>query len=136
MAPAGAKYSGLAECPCSTRRGDYRRTGKMLYDASSHSERGVAYRSGCKPGGLLQRQRNPTCSAATYSGGLQCCYGGMNLLDVDQPIPPLETQYRFKIRVYFTSYQPSALGPAFDTSFYLFWQTEEWQTEYDVPTKP
>jgi hypothetical protein len=66
----------------------------------------------------------------------------MNLLDADQAIPPLVTQYRFKIRIYFTAYDraASANGPAFDNSMYLFWETEEWQTEYDIvqaaPTTP
>jgi len=132
MAPAGAKYSGLDECPCSTRRGDYRTTGKMMYDSTQSNSSWSEYGSGCKPGGMLLRMKNPTCSAATYSGGLQCCYDGMNLLDADQTIPELVTQFRFKIRVYFTEYVPSTLGPKYDTSMYLFWETEEWETEYDV----
>ena len=47
-APPGAKYSGLDECPCSTRRGDYRKTGKMMFDAG-HSNKSMTYGSGCRP---------------------------------------------------------------------------------------
>jgi len=65
-------------------------------------------------------------------GGLQCCTGG-SLLDADQVIPPVVSQFRYKIRVYFADYEPTENGPAFDNTFYLFWETEEWQTEYDVP---
>eukprot|EP00660_Eupelagonema_oceanica_P019500 gene19500-biopygen36869 len=80
----GAKYSGLAECPCSTRRGNFREAGRnILYDADVSNTSGVAYHSGCKPGGSLWKQQNPTCAAATYNGGLQCCHHGMNLLDAD-----------------------------------------------------
>ena len=55
---------------------------------------------------MLEQRNNPTCTAATYSGGLQCCYDGFNLLDADQDIPPLVTSFRFKIRVYFEDYVP------------------------------
>jgi len=135
-APKGARYSGLDECPCSTRRGDYRKTGIMLYDSTNPNTTGAAYGSGCRPGGALERMKNPTCAAATYSGGLQCCYDGMNLLDADQEIPPLVTHYRVKVRVYYTDYTPSQLGPKFDTAMYLFWEVEEWQTEYDIAEAP
>ena len=87
------------------------------YDSTKgNKSKSYPYGSGCKPGGALERTKNPTCSAATYSGGLQCCYDGMNLLDADQPIPPLVTHFRFRIRIYFTDYTPSALGPRYDTS--------------------
>ena len=167
------------------------------YDSTKgNKSKSYPYGSGCKPGGALERTKNPTCSAATYSGGLQCCYDGMNLLDADQPIPPLVTHFRFRIRIYFTDYTPSALGPRYDTSMcvrysaawavaaalhatcyptcrptcadmvlgrqphsqwgarhqhthtrpglclcaaprrYLFWEVEEWQTEYDIRKAP
>jgi len=129
MAAPGAKYCGLSECPCTTRLGNFRRPGSKILPHYSFSD-------GCKPGGALEQQMNPTCSVQTYNGGLQCCYDGMNLLDADQEIPPLVSEFRYKIRIYFTEYHPSPGGPAYDNSMYLFWETEEWQTEYDVPQAP
>lgn len=116
-APPDAKYSGLSECPCSTRRGDFRQ-----------GRGDFTYHDGCRPNWTLANQGNPTCSALTYGGGLQCCADGMSLLDEDQPIPPLVSEFRYKIRVYYTEYAPLH-GPAYDNSMYLFWETEEWQTE-------
>ena len=55
----------------------------------------------------------------------------MNLLDADQKIPALVTTYRFRIRFHFETYQPSARGPRYDNAIFAFFQTEEWQTEYD-----
>jgi hypothetical protein len=57
----------------------------------------------------------------------------MNLLDADQTIPDLETLYRYKLRFYFLKeYKPSLRGSKWDNAMWLFWQTEEWQTEYDI----
>lgn len=137
VAASHAKYSGLAECPCSTRRGDFREPdSKILQDATISNTTGYTFSAGCRPGGMLLMQQNPTCGSDTYNGGLQCCYDGMNLLDAEQSIPETVSHFRYKIRMYFIDYRPSFRGPAYDNSMYLFWQTEEWQTEYDIVKAP
>jgi len=129
-----ALYSGLAECPCSTRRGDFHANDHtILFDSTIDNSSGRAYSGACKPGGSLLEQNNTSCGAETYVGGLQCCEDKMNLLDADQTVPDLETLYRYKLRFYFEEYKPSLRGSKWDNAMWLFWQTEEWQTEYDIP---
>jgi len=108
----------------------------ILQDSTVSSTRGYKFSAGCKPGGMLDAQSNSICRQESYGGGLQCCYHGMNLLDADQPIPPLLTTYRFRLRFHHQPYVPSVRGPRYDNAIFLFWQTEEWQTEYDVPRAP
>jgi hypothetical protein len=89
------------------------------------------------PKSVLADQNNPTCSIQTYRGGQNCCRHGHFLLDKDQDIPwkdqPLE--YRLKFRFYFEDYrEKSEDRPASHKALTrLYWQTEAWASEYDVP---
>ena len=93
---------------------------------------------------------NPTCDVATYSGGLRCCHHLNTLLDADQPDPwpeqPLE--YSLKFRFWFQDYVPAVAAgegaaggrrtaEAGSASHHdlprLYWQTESFAGEYDVP---
>lgn len=133
-AAPGAPYSGLVECPCSTRRGDYRRTGVLAVDAPAN-ETGQKFRALCNPAGSLLKVGNPICGHATYSGGLQCCDQGMVMLDADQAIPPAPSTYRYRLRFYFEGDAPSPSPPPRE-AFFLFAETEDWQSEFDVPALP
>lgn len=133
VAPPGAPYSGLIECPCSTRRGDYRRTGIMARDAPRNAS-GTRFKALCAPGGELRKQRNPICDQQTYSGGLQCCDEGMVMLDADQAVPAERSTFRARLRFYFED--PETMAGPLHEAFFLFAETEDWQSEYDIPVLP
>ena len=59
-APKGAVYSGLLECPCTTR---------VVTDASAGTIDGRPYDPACTANATLSQllaQSNPTCAAGTY----------------------------------------------------------------------
>jgi hypothetical protein len=113
-------WSGLLECPCTTRIAINRTAGTI---------NGQPYHSGCVPGGVLERQSNTICSARTYAGGMKCCGSTDILLDKDQEVPAGDDVYFHKLRIYFEEYNPKTISNAFR----LYWQTEEWNGEYDIP---
>jgi hypothetical protein len=132
LAPPGAAYSGLVECPCSTRRGDYHHTGILAQDAPFNNT-GKKFKDLCSPGGSLEMQKNSICHAETYRGGLQCCDEGMIMIDADQ-VQPYASTFRYRMRWYFED-------PAFSShypkeAFFLFAETENWQSEFDIPKLP
>jgi len=95
------------------------------------------HRCADQPIGDLKAQNNPTCRIETYQGGMSCCHDGKDLLDTNQenPWPDQYLEMRFKFRFYYQGYRP-AMGdqPASHQPLYrLYWQTETYATEYDVP---
>lgn len=132
VAPSGAPYSGLIECPCSTRRGDYHKTGVLAQNAPFNTS-GKKFKALCAPGGALEMQHNPICHSETYRGGLQCCDEGMVMLDVDQAQPYAST-YRYRMRWYFEDPELTTERPR--EAFFLFAETEDWQSEFDIPELP
>lgn len=57
----------------------------------------------------------------------------MNLLDSDQEIPPGATTFRYRHRFYYEDYTlPEGRDPFSDNAFFLFGQTEDWNSEYDI----
>jgi len=79
-------------------------------------------------GGELLKQKNPSCSLATYTGGLRCCEDGDILLDADQdPSPWPVSTFFWKIRFYY-----SLDTAGVKNLFRLFWMTERSNTEYDL----
>ena len=93
-------------------------------------------------GDLLQ-QKNPTCWVDTYEGGLSCCHHKNVLLDKDQEQPSDLLTYHLKFRFYFQPYEPEVVtSPAsmvvnkpasHQNLIRLYFQTEAWAGEYDVP---
>jgi hypothetical protein len=100
-------------------------------------------------GGDLLAQKNPTCDAAHYSGGLSCCHHNRIMLDTDQrqkhSLDRDKLRYHMKFRFWFQEYVPSgAKAPPTGTSdnrstashFNLpriYFQTEANAGEYDIP---
>merc|ERR1739844_130008 len=98
---------------------------------------GVPFSKNCAPeptGDLLQ-QKNPTCWVDTYEGGLSCCHHKNVLLDKDQEQPSDLLTYHLKFRFYFQPYEPEVVtSPASHQNLVrLYFQTEAWAGEYDVP---
>ena len=92
-APPDAPYSGLIECPCTTRR---------VKDAQAQTIDGRPVSFDCR--GEVLRQNNSVCSLATYQGGYRCCEGGMVLLDADQLQAKRTDEYYLKVRFWFEEY--------------------------------
>eukprot|EP00462_Mataza_sp_D1_P015332 CAMPEP_0175150732 /NCGR_PEP_ID=MMETSP0087-20121206/18060_1 /TAXON_ID=136419 /ORGANISM="Unknown Unknown, Strain D1" /LENGTH=727 /DNA_ID=CAMNT_0016436763 /DNA_START=67 /DNA_END=2250 /DNA_ORIENTATION=+ len=97
---------------------------------------GIEFSKNClpEPAGDLLHQKNPTCHIQDYVGGLSCCHHQNILLDKDQN--PWETEtmtYHMKFRLYFASkYEPKKIT----NLVRLYYQTEAWAGEYDVPKCP
>lgn len=92
----------------------------------------------CPPAPLSQlaEQDNPTCRLATYVGGLSCCAHLNLLLDKDQTAwPDNLLNYRIKMRFWFQDYTPATRDQAASHTDLtrLYWQTESFAGEYDVP---
>jgi hypothetical protein len=87
----------------------------------------------CSPD--VKSQRNPTCSSATYGGGLACCRHRQFLLDADQSVRPEVLRYHLKFRIWFQEYRPKiATAPASHLDLIrYFCVTEAGAGEYDVP---
>jgi len=130
-----AVYSGLLECPLTTRvevlpdagsesfgagKAPFGQgTGRFRYKPNCSTEQSFepachqwgyfkANRCAEAPRGDLITQRNPTCDIRTVRGGLHTCLHGWHLLDEDQalPWPDQPLRYYKKYRVYFTEYRP------------------------------
>ena len=139
-APAGANYSGLLECPC---------TDRVAIDAAAGTIDGRPYQPNCTADATrsqLAAQANPTCAAATYHGGMECCTDGSVLLDAAQAQPAFVDEVRFRWRFYFADFSPAAHAPV----FHLEWDVANGcdsggpagaalacrHIEYDVPRAP
>jgi len=104
-APPDAAYSGLLECPCTTR---------ITRDVAKKTLNGHFFSPHCtsdaRSSDLLQHH-NPTCDVATYVGGMECCRDGDVLLDADQTQPEHEDEVYFKWRFYHVPFHPKEHMP-------------------------
>ena len=97
---------------------------------------GLAFHKNCvpEPNGDLVQQKNPTCWVQTYQGGLHCCHHDWVMLDQDQnPWMNVTDNYHLKFRFWYEEYDAS--GPSHIDLPRVYYQTEAWSTEYDVPKK-
>ena len=83
------------------------------------------------PAGELQTTHNAICNISEYGGGLFCCHDKSVLLDADQPQPEKIDTWRMKYRFYFEDFTGKQLN-----SFRVWWSTEAYNNEYDVPKSP
>ena len=93
-APPGAAYSGILECPCSTRR---------VIDRVAGTIDGARFDPQCASDPMvsdLLLNKNPTCNASTYVGGMECCRDKDIILDADQEVPSYVDEIRWKWRFY------------------------------------
>ena len=74
----------------------------------------------------------------TYEGGLSCCHHQNLLLDKVQTPPEEILSYQMKFRFYYQPYSPpSDNSPAsHENLLRMYYQTEGWAEEYDVPQAP
>mmetsp|Transcript_17894 Transcript_17894/g.54509 ORF Transcript_17894/g.54509 Transcript_17894/m.54509 type:complete len:577 (-) Transcript_17894:42-1772(-) len=146
----GSPYAGVLECPCTGRFGGDEayypgagtRVNGSLCEAGgvncvsfdSDARCSPAWTGGPETGGDLVTQRNPTCSSATYVGGLQCCGHTRILLDADQDPGDVLLKYRMKFRFWFQDYSVAADGtPSHENLDRYYFLTEAQAGEYDVP---
>jgi len=98
---------------------------------------GVPFNKVCRdlPYGDLVAQHNPTCWVDTYQGGLSCCHHGVLLLDKDQSPPEELLTYHLKFRFYYQPYSPATdkAVASHKNLLRMYYQTEAYATEYDVP---
>ena len=98
---------------------------------------GIPFSKNCfeEPQADLIQQKNPTCWVDTYQGGQSCCHHKNVLLDADQKQPDELLTYHLKFRFYFQPYTPetSTAPPSHENLIRLYYQTEAWAREYDVP---
>ena len=85
------------------------------------------------PAGELITQRNPTCNSIQYAGGLSCCKHKRIMLDADQPIRPELLRYHMKFRFWFQVYKAEGEKISHHNLPRIYYQTEAWAGEYDVP---
>lgn len=98
-APAQTAYSPILECPCTTR---------VHINGTAGTINGGAFNGDCEgrhePLSDLLDNKNPTCWASTYVGGLSCCGDGEFLLDADQEPPAFVDEVFVRFRFYFEEY--------------------------------
>jgi len=91
----------------------------------------------CEPApyGDLLTQSNPTCNSRQYGGGLKCCGHKRIMLDADQEIRPELLRYHMKFRFWFQEYTPAIneSKPSHYNLERIYYQTEAWAGEYDIP---
>ena len=85
------------------------------------------------PAGELLSQRNPTCNSIQYAGGLRCCHHKRIMLDADQPIRPELLRYHMKFRFWFQEYKVVGNEVSHNDLPRIYYQTEAWAGEYDIP---
>lgn len=85
------------------------------------------------PAGELLTQRNPTCNSKQYVGGLRCCKHKRIMLDADQPIRPELLRYHMKFRFWFQEYEVKGEQVSHYNLPRIYYQTEAWAGEYDIP---
>jgi len=97
-----------------------------------------SFERNCKDPGPLVDQKNPTCSSATYAGGLNCCMHKKYLLDEAQAEESKKRdvlRYHQKYRFWFQEYTKDPMtGKASHTNLdRIYYQTEADAGEYDIP---
>lgn len=85
------------------------------------------------PDGDLLQQRNPTCNSIQYAGGLRCCKHQRIMLDADQEIRPELLRYHMKFRFWFQEYKEDGKQVSHYDLPRIYYQTEAWAGEYDIP---
>jgi len=85
------------------------------------------------PAGDLLSQRNPTCNSKQYIGGLRCCAHKRIMLDADQEIRPELLRYHMKFRFWFQEYKVENSKASHADLPRIYYQTEAWAGEYDIP---
>ena len=107
-------------------------TGTMCDDKGANCE---TFTKNCvpAPAGELLTQRNPTCNSKQYAGGLRCCKHGRIMLDTDQPIRPELLHYHMKFRFWFQEYNVTGEQVSHYNLPRIYYQTEAWAGEYDIP---
>jgi hypothetical protein len=109
----GAPYSGILECPCTTRifkdvnRSRICRTHEKAVECHGFYP---SCTSDTRRSDLLAAH-NPTCDVRTYVGGMECCKDRDVLLDADQPQPAHADEVRFKWRIYHEKFAPRLHTP-------------------------
>merc|ERR1712008_481753 len=90
---------------------------------------------GNAPWGDLVTQKNPTCNAAQYGGGLTCCHHKRIMLDADQPVRPELLRCHMKFRFWFQEYKADSGNgrPSHYNLERIYYQTEANAGEYDIP---
>ena len=109
-APPGAAYSGILECPCTTR---------VVKNVSAGTINGRPFRPNCTRDAHtsdLYAKGNPTCDVSTYVGGMECCKDGDVLLDADARQPPHAVQPAEKRNVRVAARRLRVLGQPFGPS--------------------
>ena len=116
-------FSPLLECPC---------TDRIDIDVRKQTIDGQPWVNDCGswPDSTLLEQRNPSCFLAEYRGGLRCCGNGAILLDKDQERPSWDRGFRWRMRWRFWH---EVASPKHRNLARLYWQTESFHTELDVP---
>lgn len=85
------------------------------------------------PAGELLSQMNPTCNSIQYAGGLRCCSHKRIMLDADQEIRPELLRYHMKFRFWFQELKVTDDKPSHINLPRIYYQTEAWAGEYDIP---
>uniref|UniRef100_A0A7S4V172 Uncharacterized protein n=1 Tax=Alexandrium monilatum TaxID=311494 RepID=A0A7S4V172_9DINO len=121
---------GTATCVC-----DVKTSGSLC---DTHGQNCGQFTKNCvaEPAGDLLQQANPTCNSETYVGGLNCCGHKRIMLDADQEIRPELLRYHMKFRFWFQEYQAKDARSGRPSHYDLpriYYQTEAWAGEYDVP---
>jgi len=103
-------------------------------DQISGSINGIPWADNCAafPDTTIARDNNPSCSIATYNGGMICCHHAVHLLDAEQTVPPPLFTYRMKFRFYYEDPTDLPAQP-YQNAFFMFRETEVAHGEYDVP---
>ena len=108
----------------------------ICYKGVSGTINNIPFSKNClpEPKSDLLATKNPTCFVDTYQGGQSCCHHEVVLLDQDQEQPAEEMTYHMKFRFWFQEYSENAEGAkSHENLIRLYWQTEAWSSEYDVP---
>ena len=119
--------AGEPNCVC-----DLGSVGTMCDNNGTNCE---TFTKNCVPGpaGDLLTQRNPTCNSKQYAGGLRCCKHKRIMLDADQPIRPELLRYHMKFRFWFQEYKETGEAVSHYDLPRIYYQTEAWAGEYDIP---
>jgi len=106
--------------------------GELCYNNGSKCN---SFVKNCVPGpaGELLTQKNPTCNSVQYAGGLQCCGHRRIMLDIDQDIRPELLRYHMKFRFWYEEYTTDGSKVSHYDLPRIYYQTEAWAGEYDIP---
>jgi len=106
----------------------------ICYKGVEGSINGIPFSKNClpEPKSDLLVQKNPTCFADTYQGGLACCHHQVVLLDKEQEQPEEDFTYNMKFRFWFQEYKDIDSQTSHQNLIRIYWQTEALAGEYDI----